>query len=145
MQKVATSAWGRHAHALGLGLVWLGLALLGASAGLAADSWAFAHARVHALAVVTENVAGFSPGGGVVYRARLRLRAPDGTWVQVLDPAAREDPEFAVGTRVPVLYPRGEPAQAQVATRWRLYPAAIWLALWGVVAFDIGWVIRRLS
>jgi hypothetical protein len=115
------------------------------AACFALHSWNSARGQVRAIATVTEDVPGFAPGGGLVYRARVRFRTPTGSLVQVLDAAAKEEPEFAVGADLPVLYPAGQPQSAVIATVWRRYPAALWLAICGVVSFDLGWFLRLVA
>jgi len=115
------------------------LALAAVSAG---HSWWLSRALVHATATVTENVAVFAPVGGVVYRPRLRFPTPDGEIEQVLIAEGSSDPEFAAGASVPVAWPAGDPQAAAIATVWRVYRAAIWLGITGVVFFDLGWILR---
>jgi hypothetical protein len=120
----------------------VGLLLMLSAAGFALHSWNSTRGQVRAVATVTEDVPSFAPSGGVVYRSRLRFRTPTGGLAQVLDDIARPEPEFAVGDDLPVLYPPGQPRSAVIATVWRLYRTAIWLAIGGVVAFDLGWFLR---
>jgi uncharacterized membrane protein YkgB len=49
-----------------------------------------------------------------------------------------EDPEFAAGEQVPVLYAANNPQDAVIATRWRVYKAAILLGIAGVIVLDLG-------
>jgi hypothetical protein len=122
-----------------------GLLLLALSAAFALHSWNFARHHIRTTGVVTENVATFAPGGGVVYTPRIRFRAGDGTTLQpVLGPAS-DEPEFTPGTAVPVLYPPGQPQSAVIATTGRAYTAAIWFGVWGVVLLDAGLILKRFS
>ncbi len=122
-----------------------GFVLLILSAAFVLHSWNFARHRIRTTGVVTENVASFAPGGGVVYAPRIRFRAADGTTLQpVLGPAS-EDPEFTPGTAVPILYLPGQPQTALIATVGRAYSAAIWLGVWGVVLIDAGLILSRFA
>jgi hypothetical protein len=125
--------------------VWLpraGVLLLALAAISAGHSWWSDRAQLHATATVTENVATFAPGGGVSYTPRLRFRTPSGEIQQVLAAPGSSDAEFAPGASVPVAWPAGEPLHAGIATPWRVYRAAIWLAILGTVLFDLGWLLR---
>jgi hypothetical protein len=123
----------------------MGLLLLALAAVFAAGSWWHNRMLLHATATVTENVAAFAPGGGVVYRPRLRFRTPSGDNAQVVIPQGRDEPEFAAGTNVAVAWPSGEPERAVIATVWRVYRFAIGLAILGTVLFDLGWILRLRS
>ena len=125
---------------------WLGGLLLLLAAGFWAHSRTWAHAQVRAEGTVTENVAAFAPGGGVLYFPRVRFRMPDGDWMQVQSRVGADDAEFAAGTAVPVLYRPGDPQGAEIATTGRVYFAAIVLGLIGTVLFDVGffcWLLLR--
>jgi hypothetical protein len=128
--------------ALGRWLPRLGVLLLALAAIFAGNSWWHDRSLVHATATVTENVAAFAPGGGVLYRPRLRFRTPEGENVQVLATQGRDEPEFSAGTTVPVAWPSGEPQRAFIATVWQVYRLAIWLAVVGTAVFDVGWILR---
>jgi len=78
----------------------------------------------------------------VSYTPRLRFRTPSGEIQQVLAAQGSSDAEFAPGASVPVAWPAGEPLHAGIATPWRVYRAAIWLAILGTVLFDLGWLLR---
>jgi hypothetical protein len=132
----------RLAPALATWLPRLGIMLLALAAVFAGRSWWQDRALLHATATVTENIAAFAPGGGVLYQPRLRFRTPSGKNVQVLLAQGQNEPEFAAGTAVPVAWPSGNPQQAGIATAWRIYRSAISLALLGVVFFDAGWILR---
>jgi len=120
----------------------VGVALLALAAVFAGHSWWSDRALLHATAMVTENVATFAPGGGVSYTPRVRFRTPSGEIQQVLATPGRSDAEFAPGASVPVAWPAGEPQHAVIVTAWRVYRAAIWLAILGTVLFDLGWLLR---
>ena len=122
---------------------WAGGILLGMAAGFTAHSWLSTRGLVAAEATVTENVASLASGGGIVYTPRLRFRAADGAVVLVLIRRGGDDIEFPAGKTVPVLYPRNDPQRAVIATPMRVYSTAVWLALTGVVMFDVGLVLRR--
>jgi hypothetical protein len=119
-----------------------GLLLLALAAASAGHSWLLSRALAHATATVTENIAVFAPGGGVIYQPRLRFQTATGEIEQVLIPEGSSEPEFTAGASVPVAWPTGNPHAAAIATRWRVYRAAIWLAIAGVVLFDLGWILR---
>ena len=123
----------------------LGMLLLALSAAFAGSSWWRNRALLHATATVTENVAAFAPGGGVIYRPRLRFRTPDGDNVQVLAAKGKDEPEFAAGTSLAVAWPTGDPQGAVIATVGRMYRVAISLAILGTVLFDLGWILRLRS
>ena len=76
------------------------------------------------------------------YTPRLRFRTTSGEIEQVLAAQGSSDAEFAPGASVPVAWPAGEPQHAGIATLWRVYRAAIWLAILGTVLFDLGWLLR---
>ena len=120
----------------------LGVLLLALAAVAAGHSWWSDRAQLHATATVTENVATFASGGGVSYTPRLRFRTTSGEIEQVLAAQGSSDAEFAPGASVPVAWPAGEPLHAGIATPWRVYRAAIWLAILGTVLFDLGWLLR---
>ena len=120
----------------------LGGLLLALAAVFAVHSWWQARALLHATATVGENVAALAPGGGVLYRPRLRFRTPTGENVQVLASQGSDEAEFAAGTRLPVAWPAGDPQRAIIATAARVYGAAIRLAILSTVLFDLGWILR---
>ncbi len=120
----------------------VGLALLLVAAGFAAHSWNFARTRVRATATITENVSGFAKEGGVVYTPRFRFRLPSGELVTVQATEGDEDIEFVAGETVPVLYRRGDPQGAIIATAWRAYEGAIVFGVLGAALFDVGWALR---
>ena len=120
----------------------LGVVLLMIAAGFGVNSWNFARARVRAIATITENVAGFAKGGGVVYTPRFRFRLPNGELVMGQDASGSEEIDFAAGDTVPVLYRAGDPQGAIIATAWRAYEGAIVWGVLGVVVFDLGWALR---
>ena len=120
----------------------LGVVLLLIAAGFGVNSWNFARARVRAIATITENVAGFAKGGGVVYTPRFRFRLPNGELVMGQDASGSEEIDFAAGDTVPVLYRAGDPQGAIIATAWRAYEGAIVWGVLGVVVFDLGWALR---
>jgi hypothetical protein len=122
-----------------------GLLLLALATAFALHSWNFARHRIRTTGVVTENVATFAPGGGVVYTPRIRFRTADGAALQPILGPASDDPEFTPGTSVPVLYPPGEPQAAIIATTGRAYNAAIWFGVWGVVVLDAALILKRFS
>jgi hypothetical protein len=122
----------------------LGGALLLLAAAFAANSWRIADPQQRAVGTVTENVASFAPGGGVLYTPRLRFRTPDGKLYQPLVGPASDEPEFAPGTTLPVLYAAGSPQQARIATIWRSYRTAIVLGIIGTALFDIGLILRLI-
>ena len=122
-----------------------GMLLLALSIVAAGHSWWLSRALAHATATVTENVASFSPGGGVMYQPRLRFQTPAGEIKQVLIAEGSSDPQFAAGASVPVAWPAGNPQAAVIATAWRVYRTAIWLVISGVVLFDLGWILRLLA
>jgi hypothetical protein len=111
----------------------------------AGHSWWQSRPLAHATATVTENVASFSPGGGVIYHPRLRFQTPTGEIEQVLIAEGSSEPEFAAGAYVPVAWAAGEPQDAAIATVWRVYRMAILLGIAGVVLFDLGWILRLLA
>jgi hypothetical protein len=135
----------RYAPWAGAWLPRIGVALLLIAAAFAARSWLFARSLQRSIATVTENVSTFAPQGGVIYLPRLRFRTPAGETVQVTASSGIDEVEFAAGETVPVLYPAANPRAAIIATVWRAYHAAIVFALWGVLLFDVGFVLRRLS
>lgn len=112
------------------------------AAGFALHSWMFARARVGAIATITENVSAFAPKGGVVYTPRFRFRLPDGELVMVQAANGSEDIEFPAGEVVPVLYVKGDPQGAILATAWLVYTGAIVFGVMGVAMFDLGWGLR---
>jgi hypothetical protein len=125
--------------------VWLprlGVLVLALAVVAAGHSWWRDRAQLHATATVTENVATFAAGGGVSYAPRLRFRTTSGEIEQVLAAKGSSDAEFAPGASVPVAWPAGEPQHAGIATVWRVYRTAIWLAILGTVVFDLGWLLR---
>ena len=132
----------RHAPTLARWLPRLGGLLLALAVLFAVHSWWLSRGLLHATATVTENVAAFAPGGGVLYHPRLRFRTPAGVSVQVLAAPGRSEPEFAAGTSLPVAWPAGDPQQAFIATAWRVYGTTIWLAILGTILFDLGWILR---
>jgi hypothetical protein len=124
-------------------LPWAGGALLLLAAVFAAHSWWATRGWVQAQATVTENVESFAPGGGILYRPRLRFRTREGQIVLVLSRRGSDDVEFEAGKAVPVIYRAADPQSATIATVWRIYTVAIWLAFLGTVSFDVGLVLRR--
>ena len=123
-------------------LPWLGGVLLLVAAAFALHSWSFVRTQQRATATVTEDVAVIVPKEGVLYSPRLRFRSVDGAQAQVVAQPGSSEIEFAAGDTVPVLYPAGHPERAIVGTAWRMYPAAIVLAVLGVVLFDVGFLLR---
>jgi len=98
----------RHATTLARWLPRLGGLLLALAVQFAVHSWWLSRGLLHATATVTENVAAFAPGGGVLYHPRLRFRTPAGVSVQVLAAPGRSEPEFAAATPSrPSSQPRG--------------------------------------
>jgi hypothetical protein len=139
------SNWSSLARKLPRTLQPAGLLLLVLAAAFALHSWNFARHRIRVTGVVTENVATFAPGGGIVYAPRVRLRTADGTTLQPILGPASDEPEFPPGTAVPVLYPPGQPQAAIIATISRAYTAAIWFGVLGVVLLDAGLILMRFS
>jgi len=125
-------------------LPWSGGVLMALAALVAAWDWYGTRPSLRATATVTENVAEMVPGHGVLYSPRLRFRTQTGSLIQVVIPDKTDAIEFPAGTVLPVLYPAANPAQAHLATVWRLYATAILLAVLGVVLFDAGLILRIL-
>ena len=138
-------AYGRIAAGAGRTLPWAGGLLLALAAGVAAHTWWVSRPLIRARATVTENVAAFAPGGGVLYYPRLRFRAAGGEIVLVLSRRGDDEIAFAAGKVAPVRYPVGEPQDAAIATLWRVYFVAWWLGIAGAGLFDVGLVLRRLE
>jgi hypothetical protein len=123
-------------------LPWLGGALVVMAAVFALHSWNFVRTQQRASATVTEDVEVIVPKAGVLYSPRLRFRDAGGALVQVVVQPGSDEIEFAAGETVPVLYPAGHAERAMIGTAWRMYPAAIVLAVVGVVLFDVGFLLR---
>jgi hypothetical protein len=132
----------RYAPPLAARLPQAGMVLLVIAAGFALHSWMFARARVRAIATITENVSAFAKKGGVVYTPRFRFRLPDGELVMVTAANATEEIQFPAGEQVPVLYRKGDPQGAIIATVWLAYEGAIVFGVLGTVLFDLGWALR---
>lgn len=113
--------------------------MLGAIFG--AHSWWKARPMLRAQATVTENMSAFAPEGGVRYSPRLRFRTGDGTLVEVIAGDGGDEPEFAPGAVVPVMYRAGQPQKAVIATVWRVYRTGIVLAVVGTLVFDAGLIL----
>lgn len=128
----------RYSPGLGAVLPWVGGALLLLALGFGLRSWNATRSRLKATATVTDNAATFAPAGGILYFPRIRFRTRTGDIVQVLTLRGDEDPEFAAGEQVPVLYAANNPQDAVIATRWRVYKAAILLGIAGVILLDLG-------
>jgi hypothetical protein len=122
-----------------------GVVLLLLSAGFGLHAWLAIRPLSRATATVSENISSFAPGGGVIYRPRLRFRTSTGELVQVVSPGGSEDIDFPAGTNLPVLYPANAPEQAYIATTPRVYPAALTLGILGVAVLDLGLVVLFLS
>ena len=129
--------------ALGRALPWLGGGLLALAALSALSSWRSTLGLIRTPATVADNFEEFATGGGILYRPRLRFRTPEGQLVLVVSHRGSDEIEYEAGAVVPVLYPAGDPQAAIIATTWRVYTVAIWLAVIGTVLVDIGLVIRR--
>jgi hypothetical protein len=137
--------YGRIAPGAGRVLPWAGGFLLVVALGFAAHIWWVSRPLVRARATVTENVAAFAPGGGILYRPRLRFRTATGEIVLVLSRCGDDDIEFAAGKAVPVRYPVGDPQDAIIATVWRVYFVAWVVGIVGAALFDLGLVVARLE
>lgn len=128
----------RYSPGLGALLSWLGGALLLLALGFGLRSWNATRTLLKATATVTDNATAFAPAGGVLYFPRIRFRTRQGAIVLVLTRKGDEDPEFAAGEQVPVLYAVNNPQDAIIATRWRVYRAAILSGIAGVILLDLG-------
>jgi hypothetical protein len=128
----------RFAPGAGAVLPWCGGALLLLAAGFGLHAWLRTRPLVKATATVSENVASFAPGGGVVYYPRLRFRTATGELVQALTSRGSEDVDFPAGTNLPILYPANNPQAAVIATVPRIYPGALAFGILGVVVLDLG-------
>jgi hypothetical protein len=137
--------YGRIAPGAGRALPWAGGLFLVVALGFAAHTWWVSRPLVRARAMVTENVAAFAPGGGILYYPRLRFRTGSGEIVLVLSRRGDDDIEFAAGKVVPVRYPVGDPQEAAIATVWRVYFVAWVLGIVGAALFDAGLVVARLE
>jgi hypothetical protein len=125
--------------------IWIGILLLALSAGFSTHSWLFGHSQVSAIGTVAENVATVAADGKTVYATHVRFRLPSGELVTFVDPtlsSENDDPDYATATDVPVLYPRGNPKAAIIATIRRAYFAAIVFGFLGVIVFDLGLIFR---
>jgi hypothetical protein len=76
--------------------------------------------------------------GEVNYFPHFRFRDGAGHVVQAVSAVGSNPADFAAGEQVPVLYPAGEPARAEIATTGRVYFWAIALGLPGTLLFDAG-------
>ncbi len=126
----------------------LGLVLLTIAALFALHSWLGTRGLARATAVAAQNTAVQAPDGTVLYTTRLRFRLPSGQNILFADPIQStdaDDPTFATGALVPVLYPSSNPAAARVATLTRLYPWAIAFGVLGAALLDLGLFVRWRS
>ncbi len=110
----------------------------------AAHTWWTFRTFVRIPATVTENVSTQDARGEVVSVTHLRFQLPGGRIVNFIDPVRSEDPSFATGEIVPVIYPVHSPESARVATVWRLYFVACVLGIIGILLADIGLILGRL-
>lgn len=123
----------------------LGLGLLFLAALFACKSWWGTLTEIRVSATVTENTAKQTTDGTVIYTSHLRFRLPSGEMATIADPVTSndpDDPDLSTSDVVPILYPAGHPEQGRVATIGRLYKVAILLGILGVVAFDVGLILR---
>jgi hypothetical protein len=121
-----------------------GLLSLVLCAIFAAHTWWTFRSFARISATVTENVSTQNAQGEVVSVTHLRFQLPGGRIVNFIDPVRSDDPSFATGEVVPVIYPAQSPESAQVATVWRLYFLACVLGIIGIVLADIGLILGRV-
>jgi hypothetical protein len=111
--------------------------------GFGLHSWLATRADIHTIGTVTENVAQ-KAADGTVYVTHLRFRLPNGEIVTAVDPilsSENDEPDFAAGADVPILYPPANPHAAYIATKLRLYFVAIILGVLGIAIFDFGLIL----
>jgi hypothetical protein len=124
---------------------WIGVVLMGLGLLFSANSWASKRSLVHTNGTVTENVATKAEDGETVYVTHFRFRLPSNVIVTAIDPilsAENDEPDFAAGSDVPVLYPASNPQGAYIATKWRIYFYGIVVGVLGVAIFDFGLILR---
>jgi hypothetical protein len=126
---------------------WAGGLCLALAAGFGLHSWLAVRELIHAQATVIENVATQAADGTVTYATHLRFRLPAGQIVTFTDPiqsSQYDDPSFAAGSTVPIVYLATNPRAASIATVWRIYSTAILFGIFGVAFVDLGIILRRL-
>jgi hypothetical protein len=125
---------------------WSGLVLLALAAGFWAHEWTWSHAAVRASGTVVELEGRMDAQGELKYFPRVRFRDKSGAWVQATSRVGGDADAFGAGDAVPVVYRAGDPQDAEIATKTRVYFVAIVLGVLGVILFDLGaalWVMRR--
>ena len=128
-------------RALTLSTVWLiaaGMLLLLVAGGL--WLWELRRLRTEqvAPATITEYIARQDASGRVLFYPHLRFRTPDGVIQQFVGPNGTNPAPFTAGENVRVIYPKGHPEAARIASHSAGHPVSAPVALAGIILFDFG-------
>ncbi|HZR36040.1 MAG TPA: DUF3592 domain-containing protein [Nevskia sp.] len=124
---------------------WVGLlaggAMLGGALLLGQHTRAFVARAQHASGEVVELVPHRS-SDSTTYAPAVRFVAADGQTIRFVASFSSSPPAFAVGERVDVLYPAGQPDQAKINAFFSLWGGAVILGGIGAVFLAVGLALQ---